>query len=180
MSGQDLDLDAILAEFHAEEAGKAPAPAPDPAPRRRREEPVTARLEREESVPRDSTTRYEARTERPEPRRVESEEPVPVTSAPDKPAKPRENPKTAAGQNPAADPEKQAAREARAAKRRRTGRVRMAAVLAVLALVLAGLMWWVVREEQKNAVPEPAPIALDLGGELEEYLDYAATHSSGS
>ena len=62
----------------------------------------------------------------------------------------------------------------------KTGKLMKRAAVLLLALVLAGLMWWVVREEQKNAVPEPAPIALDLGGELEEYLDYAATHSSGS
>ncbi len=170
MSELDLDLDAILAEFHAEENTKSPAPAPEPELRRRRAEPLPPpRSERREPGPLDgATTRYEARTEQPAARRTVPAEPVSV-----KTAKPR------AESKPAPQREKQAAREVRAAKRRRMGQIRMAVTLAVLAALLAGLLWITLREERKNKALEPEPISVDLVAELESYLDYAATHSDG-
>ena len=141
----DLDLDAILAEFSAGEQGPT-QPAPEPAPRRRRAEPVPPPAAPEEkdyvALPR-------------EPRR------------PAAPARERSAAKTELQQRPAP--------ERRQASRRAKGRVRMALVLAALIALLAGMLFWTARAERQRAGLEPEPLRLELGQELEDYLDHTAT-----
>ncbi|MBQ6274526.1 MAG: hypothetical protein IJK63_09940 [Oscillospiraceae bacterium] len=141
----DLDLDAILAEFSAGEQGPT-QPAAEPAPRRRRAEPVPPQAAPEEqdfvSLPR-------------EPRR------------PAAPARERSAAKS--------EPRPQPGPERRQASRRAKGRVRMAVVLAALIALLAGMLFWSSRAERQRAGLEPEPLRLELGQELEDYLDHTAT-----
>ena len=159
MRENELDLDAILAEYHAEERRPA-APAESPAPRRRRAE--SAPVPREEPIA--SPAPQQPRRERvvtPGPEQSEErtvQQPRPVQ-------KPRPAPK--------------AERERRPASRKSAGGLRMAVVLAALLAVLAGMLFWVSREEQKTAAQEPEPIRMELGQALEDYLDHAATTSYG-
>lgn len=159
MRENELDLDAILAEYHAEEQRPA-APAESPAPRRRRAE--SAPVPREEPIasPAPQQPRRErvvtSGPEQSEERTVQQPRPV---------QKPR--------------PAPNAERERRPASRKSAGGLRMAIVLAVLLAVLAGMLFWVSREEQQSAALEPEPLRLELGQALENYLDHAATTSYG-
>ena len=145
----DLDLDAILAEFSAGEQGPT-QPAAEPAPRRRRAEPVPPPAAPEEqdfvSLPRESRR-------------------------PAAPARERSAAKTEPQQRPAPEPRP----ERRQASRRAKGRVRMAVVLAALIALLAGMLFWTARAERQRAGLEPEPLRLELGQELEDYLDHTAT-----
>lgn len=169
MSGDsNLDLDAILAEFHSQEQAAA-EPAPAPAPRRRRAEMAPLA---QDAPAEEGTALYVSRAGRHAAPQTESV--VPRRETPTaKPAAPARQPQP--GQPKRADA--QAQREARAAKRRKKGRLRMAIVLIALAALLAGLLGWTIRDEKKNAPEEPAPLRLELGQKLEEYLDQAATSS---
>ena len=158
MRENELDLDAILAEYHAEEQRPA-APAESPAPRRRRAESAPAPQEEPPAAaaPQPRRERFAA----PDPEQSEDRTerlPRPVQ-------KPRPAPK--------------AERERRPASRKSAGRLRMALVLAALLAVMAGMLFWVSREEQKTAAGEPEPIRMELGQALEDYLDHAATTSYG-
>ena len=158
MRENELDLDAILAEYHAEERRPA-APAESPAPRRRRAESAPA--PREEAPAAAAPQPRRERFAAPDPERSEDRterQPRPVQ-------KPRPAPK--------------AERERRPASRKSAGGLRMAIVLAALLAVLAGMLFWVSREEQKTAALEPEPLRLELGQALENYLDHAATTSYG-
>lgn len=158
MRENELDLDAILAEYHAEEQRPA-APVESPAPRRRRAEsapvpreepPAAADLQpRRERVVTPGPEESEDRTER-QPRPVQKPKPAP-----------------------------KAERERRPASRKSAGGLRMAVVLAGMLAVLAGMLFWVSREEQQSAALEPEPLRLELGQALEDYLDHAATTSYG-
>ena len=53
----------------------------------------------------------------------------------------------------------------------------MAIVLAALLAVLAGMLFWVSREEQQSAALEPEPLRLELGADLERALDESAGSS---
>ena len=158
MRENELDLDAILADFHAEERRPA-APVESPAPRRRRAESAPALREEAPAAaaPQPRRERFAA----PDPEQSEDRTerlPRPVQ-------KPRPAPK--------------AERERRPASRKSAGGLRMAVVLAALLAVLAGMLFWVSREEQKTAAQEPEPIRMELGQALEDYLDHAATTSYG-
>ena len=158
MRENELDLDAILAEYHAEEQRPA-APAESPAPRRRRAESAPA--PREEAPAAAAPQPRRERFAAPDPERSEDRtvrQPRPVQ-------KPRPAPK--------------AERERRPASRKSAGGLRMAVVLAALLAVLAGMLFWVSREEQQSAAQEPEPIRMELGQALEDYLDHAATTSYG-
>ena len=77
------------------------------------------------------------------------------------------------------DREEQVRREARAAKRRRRGRISIACALLALMLALGGLLFWTIRDEQKNIPEEPVPLQLDLGEQLEDYLYDSSIKSHG-
>lgn len=159
MRENELDLDAILAEYHEEERRPA-APAESPAPRRRRAESAPVPQEEPIAFPAPQQPRRE-RVVTPGPEESEErtvQQPRPVQ-------KPRPAPK--------------AERERRPASRKSAGGLRMAVVLAALLAVLAGMLFWVSREEQKTAAQEPEPIRMELGQALEDYLDHAATTSYG-
>ena len=158
MRENELDLDAILADFHAEERRPA-APVESPAPRRRRAESAPA--------PQEEPPAAAA----PQPRRERFAAPDPEQSE-DRTGRlprPAQKPKIAA----------KTERELRPASRKSAGRLRMALVLAALLAVMAGMLFWVSREEQKTAAQEPEPIRMELGQALEDYLDHAATTSYG-
>lgn len=158
MRENELDLDAILAEYHAEERRPA-APAESPAPRRRRAESAP--------VPQEEAPAAAA----PQPRRERFAAPDPERSEDRTERQPRpvQKPKIAA----------KTERERRPASRKSAGGLRMAVVLAALLAVLAGMLFWVSREEQQSAALEPEPLRLELGQALEDYLDHAATTSYG-
>ena len=141
----DLDLDAILAEFSAGEQGPT-QPAPEPAPRRRRAEPV------------------------PPPAAPEEKDYVALPREPRRPAAPAREQSAAK-----TEPRQRPAPERRQASRRAKGRVRMALVLAALIALLTGMLFWSSRAERQRAGLEPEPLRLELGQELEDYLDHTAT-----
>ena len=141
----DLDLDAILAEFSAGEQGPT-QPAAEPAPRRRRAEPV------------------------PPPAAPEEKDYVALPREPRRPAAPARERSAAK-----TEPQQRPAPERRQASRRAKGRVRMALVLAALIALLAGMLFWSSRAERQRAGLEPEPLRLELGQELEDYLDHTAT-----
>lgn len=141
----DLDLDAILAEFSGDAQGPT-QPAPEPAPRRRRAEPV------------------------PPPAAPEEKDYVALPREPRRPAAPARERSAAK-----TEPQQRPAPERRQASRRAKGRVRMALVLAALIALLAGMLFWSSRAERQRAGLEPEPLRLELGQELEDYLDHTAT-----
>ena len=47
----------------------------------------------------------------------------------------------------------------------------------LLAAILAGLLFWTVRDERARAPKEPEPIRMELGESLEAYLDESAASS---
>ncbi len=159
MRKNEMDLDAILADFHAEERRPA-APVESPAPRRRRAE-ITPAPQEEPTVAADLQP----------PRR----ERAALTA--ERPAAPKQEQQPRPVQKPKIAPK--AEREPRPATRKTAGRLRMAIVLATLLAVLAGMLFWVSREEQKTAAHEPEPMRMELGQALEDYLDHAATTSYG-
>ena len=159
MRENELDLDAILAEYHAEERRPA-APAESPAPRRRRAE--SAPVPQEEPIA------------SPAPQQPQQER---IALTAERPAAPRQVQQPRPVQKPRPAPK--AERERRPASRKSAGGLRMAVVLAALLAVLAGMLFWVSREEQKTAAQEPEPIRMELGQALENYLDHAATTSYG-
>ena len=67
-------------------------------------------------------------------------------------------------------------RPAAPAPRKKGGKGPLFLVLLLLAVLLAGLVWWTVRDERMNAPAEPEPVRLELGQSLEDYL----AESSGS
>ena len=184
---QDLDLDAILAEFHADEKRPAaPAPAPAPAPRRRREEVVpppgesTYRLFPQEPRPAAAPARVTPESRETPPRREQPARPARLSAPAQQPAdegqerspaRAETRPRPSQVSRPAPD----AARERRQASRKAAGRLHMAVVLLALVALLAGALFWTIREERRNAAREPEPIRLELGQRLEEHLDAAAT-----
>ena len=53
----------------------------------------------------------------------------------------------------------------------------MFVVLMLLAAVLAGLLLWTARDEKARAPQEPEPIRMEIGAELEQYLNESASSS---
>lgn len=169
----ELDLDAILAEFHRQDQSPSRQEAA-PTPRRRREERLEAPREPEASA-------LAEHPKEPRPLAPRREDPVPKREpqpAAPKPANAAARPRSAAPDRErpvrkAAAPkaERETGRRSRAAE----GRRHMAIVLAALAVLLAGLLFWTVRAERQAAALEPEPVSLELGQQLEEYLNHAAT-----
>ena len=162
----DMDLDSILREYHAEErrAQRPAAPPAEPAPRRRREQ--------EAAVP---------AAELPTLGRREPEEaPAARTPQPLPPEQGRAARTPEQGLRPAPV---NAPREETATKKkdrsRAKGGLRMALLLAVFAVILAGLLHWTVLTERANRVEEPEPLRLELAQQMGEYLDQESLRSHG-
>ena len=178
MSGApDLDLEAILAEYHAQERGEKPsAPAPEPQPRRRRApEPVLSAREpagedtalyrppvRKEAAPAAPPQPTPPRTEKPKTPQPRPKPPQPKPQPPQPKAKPTEKP---------APP--------KAEKRGAKGGLRMALVLTVFIAVLAGLLYWTVTDERAKRTEEPEPLRLELAQAMGDYLEEASLRSHG-
>ena len=146
----DLELDAILAEFHAEETGAPVRPVSMPSDRPRR--------------------RAEVQGQEPAP----AQEPAPV------PQREVSQPRTAvavAERPPVVRESRPDPREGRAVRRRRAGLTRMLLTLAALAILLVGLLVWAIGDEKQDVVEETEVIRMDLGEDLEDYLDDASTRS---
>ena len=146
----DMDLDAILREFHAEE--------------------------------RRAAARSAAETDRPQPavRMTVPPQPVVQTAQTVLETAPAQAPVSPARKTDTADFEQlEPPVYTRAARMRHAGIVRMIAVLAVLALLLGGLLFWAIRDEKQAKAEEPTQIRMDLGEALENYLDEAPTRTHG-
>jgi hypothetical protein len=188
MSGRnELDLDAILAEFHAEErqAQAKPAPAPVERPRRRAEihaaenvlPPEPAPIPRQEPAAAPTAV---AVAERP-PVRQEARPVVRETRPVQRETRPevREARPVQRETRPEVRETRPEARDGRAARRRQTGIKRMLLALAALAVLLTGLLIWTIHDEKQAVAEDPEIISLDLGEALEEYLDQAPTRMRG-
>ena len=181
MSGRnELDLDAILAEFHAEErqAQAKPAPAPVEQPRRRAEIHAAENVLPPEPAPHPRQEPAAAPTavavaERP-PVRQEARPVVRET----RPVQ-RENRPEVRETRPVQRETRPEVREGRAARRRQAGIKRMLLALAALAVLLTGLLIWTIHDEKQAVAEDPEIISLDLGEALEEYLDQAPTRMRG-
>lgn len=173
----DLDLDAILAEFYRDEQKPAPAPKPvsaqNPAVMTRRErtmaeEARSARTPREEPLlnsaqkAEEGTMVYTAKAARPA----------------EAPAQPKPQPKTVTVETHGngAQPRKAAPKTAKKPRRGR-GFALMLLVLALLAAALLGLVRWTMRAEKEAQPDEPQAIRLELGADLERALDESASSS---
>jgi len=146
--GTDLDLDAILAEYHAEAEGSSPA----------RNTQDTPEAEQHPTPSTEATTVFSAHsgtlgTEKTEPRRPE----IPPT--------PEKLPQR----------ENEALKKPRRSLRKVKGMRKMALVLAVLTMALAACLWWALGEERNAQEQEPEPLQIDLTEALESELESAAT-----
>ena len=170
---QDLDLDAILAEFHGQEEQARPVKRPEPP------KPVSRRELRD--PPEEKTVLFEPLpAERPAPKphgaaaapvpakeRRTAEEPqrkapaAPAREAAEKPAKPR----------PAARP------QTKKEQRPGTAFALMLLVLLLLAASLTGLMRWSRLAEEAAKPQPPQEIRMSLGEDLEALLDEEAASS---
>ena len=171
----ELDLDAILAEYHREE--QKPTPAPQAAVPTRRERAAQAQRESKqqedvmlssEQKAGEGTMVYQTRVARTE------EKPAP--------AQPVYRPRPAVQEPKEPTPAQNRRREKsapRAKKKPRQGKgfALMLLVLALLAAALFGLVRWTVRAEKAAAPSQPEALRLELGAELERALDESASSS---
>ncbi len=161
----DLELDAILAEFHAEELKAPPKPVPAEKPLRRAE------------VPRP------VQTQPPKPTPLPRQEPVkaaPAVAVAEKPAPARRaSAPRRADVSELLEEKEITAREGRAARRERAGIVRMLLALAALAVLLAGLLAWAIHDEKQVVSEDTEILSLQLGEAMEDYLDEAPTRFRG-
>lgn len=173
---RDLDLDAILAEFHGQEE-KAPAkPLNDehrPASRRElREQAERQAAQEKESVEAEKTMLFEPAAQSPAPKREEA-----PASAEKKPLQPEKG--AVRERNTAELPRKAPTAPARKKTRKGPGKAFALMFLVVLALaaVLTGLLRWASSAEKAAAPREPEEIRMSLGENLEAILDESAASS---
>lgn len=176
MSGdRDLDLDAILAEFHSQETPARPQPPKSTSRRELRERAEQEAARKEAAGSADKTVLFEAVTPKKPAELI-------VPPAPEKEPEAPKSRKIA----PTA-PEK---REAERAPKAVGGREKeknaqgpgkafalMFLVLLALGAVLAGLLGWASRAEKAAEPPAPQEIRLSLGEDLEALLDEEAASS---
>lgn len=182
---QDLDLDAILAEYHGQEEQARPVKRPEPpkpeSRRELREEAERQTAAERPAPPEEKTVLFEPLpAERPAPKphgaaaapapakeRRTAEEPrrktpaAPAREAAEKPAKPR----------PAARP------QTKQEQRPGTAFALMLLVLLLLAAALTGLMRWSRLVEEAAKPQPPQEIRMSLGEDLEALLDEEAASS---
>lgn len=164
---RDLDLDAILAEFHGQEEQPQPVKRPEsPKAMSRRElrEEAERQAAAEKPVPpEEKTVLFETLpAERPAPKpNAAAVAPAPAREPAEKPAKAR----------PAA--------RAKTKKEQRPGAAfaLMFLVLLLLAAALAGLMRWSRLAEEAARPQPPEEIRMSLGEDLEALLDEEAATS---
>ena len=182
---QDLDLDAILAEFHGQEEQARPVRRPEPPKamsRREQREAAERQAAAEKPVPpEEKTVLFEPLpAERPAPK------PHAAAAAP-VPAKERrtaEEPQRKAPAAPAREPAEKPAKPRPAARpqtkqeqRPGTAFALMFLVLLLLAAALAGLMRWSRLAEEAAKPQPPQEIRMSLGEDLEALLDEEAASS---
>ena len=182
---QDLDLDAILAEFHGQEEQARPVRRPEPPKamsRREQREAAERQAAAEKPVPpEEKTVLFEPLpAERPAPK------PHAAAAAP-VPAKERrtaEEPQRKAPAAPAREPAEKPAKPRPAARpqtkqeqRPGTAFALMFLVLLLLAASLTGLMRWSRLAEEAAKPQPPQEIRMSLGEDLEALLDEEAASS---
>lgn len=174
---RDLDLDAILAEFHGQEEAARPAnrPAAPRTPSRRelREEAERQTAAQKPAPTGDKTVLFEKLpTESPAP------QPKAAVKAPAPAGEPRKKTPAAPVREAAEKPAKAPVRkQAKKEQRPGTAFALMFLVLLVLAAALAGLMRWSSLAEEA-AKPQPQEeIRLSLGEDLEALLNEEAASS---
>ncbi len=174
---RDLDLDAILAEFHGQEEKARPVNRPEsPKTTSRRElrEEAERQTAAQMPVPNgDKTVLFEKMpAENPAP------QPKAAVKAPASGEEPRKKAPAAQVRNTAEKPAKAPARK-QTKKEQRPGLAfaLMALVLLVLAAALAGLLRWASLAEEAAQPQPPEEIRLSLGEDLEALLDEEAASS---
>ena len=173
----DLDLDAILAEFHGQEENAPAQKRPEPraaSSRRELRERAERQAAREKAASEtEKTMLFEPLApEPPAPRRQEAPAPVEKKPLKEKPAPAREKP----AERPAKSPETLSRKKQ---VQKGPGKAFALMFLAVLALaaVLTGLLGWTSRAEKAAAPKAPEEIRLSLGEDLEALLDEGAASS---
>ena len=182
---QDLDLDAILAEFHGQVEQARPVRRPEPPKamsRREQREAAERQAAAEKPVPpEEKTVLFEPLpAERPAPK------PHAAAAAP-VPAKERrtaEEPQRKAPAAPAREPAEKPAKPRPAARpqtkqeqRPGTAFALMFLVLLLLVAALTGLMRWSRLAEEAAKPQPPQEIRMSLGEDLEALLDEEAASS---
>lgn len=174
---RDLDLDAILAEFHGQEEAARPAnrPAAPQTPSRRelREEAERQTAAQKPAPTGDKTVLFEKLpTESPAP------QPKAAVKAPAPAGEPRKKTPAAPVREAAEKPAKAPVRkQAKKEQRPGTAFALMFLVLLVLAAALAGLMRWSSLAEEAAKPQPPEEIRLSLGEDLEALLNEEAASS---
>lgn len=174
---RDLDLDAILAEFHGQEEAARPAnrPAAPRTPSRRelREEAERQTAAQKPAPTGDKTVLFEKLpTESPAP------QPKAAVKAPAPAGEPRKKTPAAPVREAAEKPAKAPVRkQAKKEQRPGTAFALMFLVLLVLAAALAGLMRWSSLAEEAAKPQPPEEIRLSLGEDLEALLNEEAASS---
>ncbi len=181
MSREDkLDLDSILAEFHAQEKpAREGAAAPERASRR-------------ESLPSAPLSAEDTRFYRERPARHAAPEPAEPAEPAPPPAPQRESPAQTAPERRKPEPApkmrkseqgpvREQAQPQQKEKQKKAGHGKgfalMFLVLLALAAILAGLLRWTGLKEQETLPPEQELLRLDLGESLEQALDESAGSS---
>lgn len=153
--GTELDLEAILAEFHAQTAEPEQFPEPDLP-----QEPELLPEAEEPAVPVEATTVFNAHTGE-----VPEEISARIPKRQELPAAPESEP----------EEEPEPVRKPHRSRRKARGRRRMAFVLTVLALLLAACLWWALGEEANaEKQQEREPLSICLTDSLESELENAA------
>lgn len=174
---RDLDLDAILAEFHGQDEEARPVnrtePPKTPSRRELREEAERQTAAQKPAPTGDKTVLFEKlATESPAP------QPKAAVKAPAAAGEPRKKTPAAPVREAAEKPAKAPVRkQAKKEQRPGTAFALMALVLLVLAVALAGLMRWSSLAEEAAKPQPPEEIRLSLGEDLEALLNEEAASS---
>ncbi len=180
---RDLDLDAILAEFHGQEEKARPVkraePPKTPSRRELREEAERQNAAKQPAPSGDKTVLFEklpAENAAPKPKAAVK---APAPAGEKRPAEePRKKAPAAPVREAAEKPAKAPARkQAQKEQRPGTAFALMALVLLVLAAALAGLMRWSSLAEEATKPQPPQEIRMSLGEDLGAFLDEEAATS---
>ena len=171
---RDLDLDAILAEFHGQDEEARPVNRTEPPKTPSRRELRERQTAAQKPAPTgDKTVLFEKLpTESPAP------QPKAAVKAPAPAGEPRKKTPAAPVREAAEKPAKAPVRkQAKKEQRPGTAFALMFLVLLVLAAALAGLMRWSSLAEEAAKPQPPEEIRLSLGEDLEALLNEEAASS---
>ncbi len=180
----DLDLDAILAEFYQEE--QKPVPPAEPAAMTRRERAAAQEAQEAQRPRAEALLSSEQRAEEGTmvyPAKAARAETSPAPARPKPQVRPKPHPRPAVQERlePVSLPEagRQEKPAPRTKKKPRQGRgfALMLLVLALLAAALFALVRWTLRAEKAAQPAAPEPLRLELGADLERALDESASTS---